>query len=305
MAREYFNAYHSYLDSMEFLSDAERGRLFTALLLYSSTGEAPQLRGNERFVFPGIRSQIDRDIGNYDAYCARQRANGSKGGRPRKAPPRPEPDGFAANPKKPGEREGKGESKGEEKGEGEPERTSSSPPGAEEAEEAVCFWEENFGPMPRCLRQAAEGYLRRGLEGALVTWALGEAAKTGAHQPWRYAETILKDCLAQGLHTLAEYERARRGWGRNARPPEREIRPEQDLLLLAGDKLPVFRKLPGREKDGPGEGNRANPGAERAGGRTQESGADGGAGRGDENLGGVVPDRENRTEPDPGLGALG
>ncbi len=115
MAREYFNAYHSYLDSMEFLSDAERGRLFTALLLYSSTGEAPQLRGNERFVFPGIRSQIDRDIGNYDAYCARQRANGSKGGRPRKAPPRSEPDGFAANPKKPGEREGKGESKSERK----------------------------------------------------------------------------------------------------------------------------------------------------------------------------------------------
>ncbi len=82
-----------------------------------------------------------------------------------------------------------------------------------------------------------------------MTWALGEAAKTGAHQPWRYAEAILKDCLAQGLHTLAEYERARRGWGRNARPPEREIRPEQDLLLLAGDKLPVFRKLPGREKE--------------------------------------------------------
>ena len=37
----------------------------------------------------------------------------------------------------------------------------------------------------------------------------------------------------------------------------------------------------------------------------RESGADGGAGRGDENLGGVVPDGENRTEPDPGLGARG
>lgn len=80
MALESFNAYHSYLDTMEALNDAECGRLFRALLEYSATGAAPELRGNERFVFPGMRSQIDRDIEKYNAKCARNRENGEKGG---------------------------------------------------------------------------------------------------------------------------------------------------------------------------------------------------------------------------------
>ena len=65
MAREYFCCYHSYLEVMEQLNDTERGRLFTACLTYSKTGEVPELRGNERFVFPSFRSQIDRDNANY------------------------------------------------------------------------------------------------------------------------------------------------------------------------------------------------------------------------------------------------
>ena len=54
MAREFFCAYHSMLEDMEALSDAEKGRLFTACLIYSKTGEAPILVGNERFVFPAV-----------------------------------------------------------------------------------------------------------------------------------------------------------------------------------------------------------------------------------------------------------
>ena len=92
MALESFNAYHSYLDTMEALNDAECGRLFRALLEYSATGAAPELRGNERFVFPGMRSQIDRDIEKYKAKCARNRENGENGGghSPPNAPERPQ-----------------------------------------------------------------------------------------------------------------------------------------------------------------------------------------------------------------------
>lgn len=75
MAREYFCAYHSYLKSVEPLNDAERGRLFTACLEYSMTGEAPDLRGNERFVFPMIREQIDRDSVKYKSFCQKQSEN--------------------------------------------------------------------------------------------------------------------------------------------------------------------------------------------------------------------------------------
>ena len=84
MALESFNAYHSYLTAIEPLNDTERGRLFTALLTYSSTGEVPDLRGNERFVFPQMKWQIDRDKSSYNDFCARQSENGKKGGRPKK-----------------------------------------------------------------------------------------------------------------------------------------------------------------------------------------------------------------------------
>lgn len=51
MAREFFCAYHSILEAMEPLNDAECGRLFRACLNYSMTGAPQELCGNERFVF--------------------------------------------------------------------------------------------------------------------------------------------------------------------------------------------------------------------------------------------------------------
>ena len=81
MAREYFCAYHSYLEAMEPLNDAERGRLFTACLMYSMTGEVPEIRGNERFTFYSMKWKIDREIKSYTEKCAKNRANGMLGGK--------------------------------------------------------------------------------------------------------------------------------------------------------------------------------------------------------------------------------
>ena len=93
--REYFHAYHSILESIEPLDDAERGRLFTALLSYSATGETPLLTGNERFLFPALRGQIDRDRARYEERCAQNRRNGALGGRP----PLPKPYAPQTPPK--------------------------------------------------------------------------------------------------------------------------------------------------------------------------------------------------------------
>lgn len=81
MGREYFCAYYSYLEWMESLSDAEKGRLFVACLEYSKSGKEPELRGNEKVVFPAVRRQIDRDREVYEQKCERLRQNGSKGGK--------------------------------------------------------------------------------------------------------------------------------------------------------------------------------------------------------------------------------
>ena len=54
MSKKYFCAYYSYLDSMETLTDEERGRLFTACLIYGKTGQVPDLPGHEKHVFPSF-----------------------------------------------------------------------------------------------------------------------------------------------------------------------------------------------------------------------------------------------------------
>lgn len=63
----YFKLYFDLLDNIEALEMAERGRLLTAILEYGITGAAPRLTGNERFVFPFLKSQYDRDEAAYRA----------------------------------------------------------------------------------------------------------------------------------------------------------------------------------------------------------------------------------------------
>lgn len=82
MGRSHLKVYLDFEDRAEALSDAEKGRLLLAMVRYARTGEAPALGGNERFVFPAFKAEIDRDIANYDQKVA----NGSKGGRPATKP---------------------------------------------------------------------------------------------------------------------------------------------------------------------------------------------------------------------------
>lgn len=83
MAKEFFCGYHSYLEYIKELSDAEVGRLFRACLTYSKSGAVGELPGAEKYVFPAIRYQIDRDNDAYAKKCESQKTNGSKGGRPK------------------------------------------------------------------------------------------------------------------------------------------------------------------------------------------------------------------------------
>ena len=78
MARDFVCLYHSYLDAMEALGDAERGRLVTAMINYSQRREIGELSGNERYIWPMIRSQIDRDMEAYERKCETNRTSGGK-----------------------------------------------------------------------------------------------------------------------------------------------------------------------------------------------------------------------------------
>lgn len=83
MELTYLKVFVDYLDAIEPLGDAERGRLFTALLEYGRTGVAPQLGGNERFLFPMMKAQIDRDKATMEAESSTFSEAGKKGAKAR------------------------------------------------------------------------------------------------------------------------------------------------------------------------------------------------------------------------------
>lgn len=81
---KYLKVFTDFADAMEELGDAERGRLFTAMLKYAETGAAPDFRGNERFIWPVAKLQIDRTVEEYNRTAEVRRECGKLGGRPKK-----------------------------------------------------------------------------------------------------------------------------------------------------------------------------------------------------------------------------
>lgn len=79
----YVKVYFDFLDSIEPLSDEEAGRLFRGILEYAKTGVLPEFIGNERYTFPEIRKQIDREQEHYDAVSLARSEAGKNGGRPK------------------------------------------------------------------------------------------------------------------------------------------------------------------------------------------------------------------------------
>ncbi len=83
--RNNFPLYFNSREQLDLLTDQERGRLLTAVFDYAEYGTEPQtLTPTERLVFAGMRFSLDRDCNTYQEKVATGRANGKRGGRPRK-----------------------------------------------------------------------------------------------------------------------------------------------------------------------------------------------------------------------------
>jgi hypothetical protein len=81
-----FVIYTEYRELIELLSIADRGRLFTAMMEYCTTGEVSiKLGGTVLAVFISIRQSLDRDAEKYRKRCEMNRESGKLGGRPRKS----------------------------------------------------------------------------------------------------------------------------------------------------------------------------------------------------------------------------
>lgn len=81
-----FMLYLDYKQHLELLTDEDRGKLLLAIFDYAEDKTEPTtLSGSAAMAFSFIRAQMDRDDQKYEEICERNRANGSKGGRPKKA----------------------------------------------------------------------------------------------------------------------------------------------------------------------------------------------------------------------------
>lgn len=250
MAREYFLAYHSYLNALEPLGEAERGRLFTALLTYSSTGQVPPLPGNERFIFPMMKGDIDRSTAAYQEVCQRNHENGKKGGRPRKAAAEqtqnPEnPSGFSKTQKSQSECECKGECEGKGEGEckGDGESTSSAakprrarPEHPTEADAIAYFTSQ--GSNPQEAQHFCDYYTANG-------WRVGK----NPMKDWKAAaRNWIKNTPLYGAPASSQKAAAassRRPGPRDVTRPASEAQSAQDWMSAAAARRRMIKKPPG------------------------------------------------------------
>lgn len=225
MARDYVCLYHSYLDAIQALGDAERGRLLTAMLEYSLTGATGHLSGNERFIWPLVKAQIDRDAEKYDKKCQINAENGSK----RTLPNATERKRTLPNATETSQGKGKGEYKGKGKGknEGEGKGENIGPAPARTAYGQYKWVKLTDDEYQRLLSDLGQVELAR-----CIAYVDESAQSSGNKNRWRDWNLVIRRCH-------------RDGWGLSsgkaqAKQPGLNVEPSKERIRRNGDWLDEF-----------------------------------------------------------------
>lgn len=204
MERKGFFCYNSWLKALEPFGDAERGRIWTALLEYSN-GLAidGHSSGNERFILPMLLDQIDRDTQKNEkkSQTLKERQSQSTPSNPA------QPTATRSNPPK-------DKDKNKDKDKDIPTTAAARAQGEQyNADFADCIqrYEQNCGSVPHAVVDAISTALLK-FPASLICQAIDEAAANNARR-WSYISKILDRCEQQGICTveayLAEKERAK------------------------------------------------------------------------------------------------
>lgn len=199
--REYFPCYHSYFKKCEKLTDQELGRLFRALMMYSSTGERQELAGRESIAFDFIADDIDRADGAYREKCEKNSQNGKKGGRPKNQTVPEKPNGFKKSQYK-----GEDKDKDEDKDKGEVKEFSRTRAG-DSAVSAVfnAYFEKIGKTMTDGIRDDLLVFLST--MGPDCCIRAFDAAVEANKVSWNYVKRVLESKRDQGVRSIADWER--------------------------------------------------------------------------------------------------
>lgn len=230
----YIKLFLDYFDALEPLSDAERGRLFTALLEYGRTGEAPRLNGNERFLFPMMRAQIDRDFASWrekDESLHEDRVNAGRLGGQARASKAKQNQANQANPSK--GKQSKRKTRTTDDDDGLPTtdnglRTTDDdkdhrlPPAASATADGLSSspsspYDSDFGKVMSALLDFIPEAPQFALEklkayyetcGRDVCLRAIDVARGERKASWAFIEGVLRNKSAAGIRTLADWDRA-------------------------------------------------------------------------------------------------
>lgn len=201
---EYLKVWTSFREILEPLTDAEKGRLFVAMLEYAETDTEPQLSGNERYVWPSARQGIKRAADENE----RMRSMGLKGGRPRKTAETCEnlqkPTETCENLQKPVETYGN-PYKDKDKDNIYNTTTARAREGFmtdTEIDPLIVKVQQELNGLTDTHYQALDDY-RRELGDELVAFAIDKAVGNGVRN-WSYVESILRGWVTLHIRTIGE-----------------------------------------------------------------------------------------------------
>ena len=210
MARQYIKVFFDWGEATAELTYEEKGRLIDAMIAYAQ-GQPFEMEGNERFVFPAFRLQINRDAEAYEATISRNRENGSKGGRPKKNPenpvgfsetqPNPEnPVGFSETQKS----QDKDKDKDKDKDEEEDNIYTASAAGDDRPDfnTIEAYASSNLTTLSPGNMQEL-GSFKADLSEKLIRYAIDESCAAGKRS-WAYVRKILYRYVEDGIKTIGE-----------------------------------------------------------------------------------------------------
>lgn len=222
MADTYIKIWDTYESYFEPLSAAEVGRLVLAMMKYKSSGTEPELNGNERYVWPAVKRDLDKDA----EYIEGKRISGKAGGSSSK---RKQNEANASKTKLEKEKE-----KEKDK------ISSSSCDETTTTKHIEDIFRENIGKLGATGKKALAEYVER-MGDELVLAVIEKCSDLGG-STWAYVRKALDEAESLGCKTADDYRRVCPiGSGRNTRV-DRQTPSGNDWLKNAVKRRPLIKR---------------------------------------------------------------
>lgn len=192
-----------------------------AMMKYKSSGTEPELNGNERYVWPAIKRDLDKDA----EYIECKRISGKAGGSSSK---RKQNEANASKTKLEKEKEK------------EKDKISSSSYEETTTKSIEDVFRENIGKLGATGKKALDGYVER-MGDELVLAVIGKCSDLGGNT-WAYVRKALDEAESLGCKTVDDYRRVCPiGSGRNTRV-DRQAPSGNDWLKNATKRRPLVKR---------------------------------------------------------------